>query len=444
MKTAWLSSLLLFAASSLAVADEGLRYKDQVIDYTVVSGDTLRGITVRTLGSDTFWEANWKLNPQVRDPDLLSIGQRLRIIAVREVIAERARVEQVVNRTEKRFESSSWLAAEVGDEISDGDAVRTRARSTAVLRFNASSVLRLGEFSQVFLARKETTLAGIDRGSVEITEGDVDVVFEKLSRRGTEIELISGASTVQTAPDAQGLGEIRAGKVESGGSRVMVYTGSSTVSAAGASVQVASGEGTRVPEKGPPAPPEKLLPAPQLDAADLVWNYSNGILRWAEVSRAKSYTLTLCRDAECADIVMRKTDLSQGWLQLDPQAVGIYYFRVLGVSASGLDGYISTAGRLQITDASPDLEAPMIAVTPAGRFFSGDQGKMVAGPDARLSLTVIDERSGVASVEWRWDDAPFAAHDAQEIALHPGTLQIRASDALGQQQLISYQVREDD
>lgn len=442
MKTAWLSSLILFAAASLAVADEGLRYKDQVVDYTVVAGDTLRGITERTLGSDTFWEANWKLNPQVRDPDLLSIGQRLRIIAVREVIAERARVEQVVNRTEKRFESSSWLEAEVGDEVSDGDAVRTRARSTAVLRFNASSVLRLGEFSQVFLARKETTLAGIDRGSVEITEGDVDVVFEKLSRRGTEIELISGASTVRTAPDAQGLGEIRAGKVESGGSRVMVYTGSSTVSAAGASVKVASGEGTRVPEKGPPAPPEKLLPAPQLDAADLVWNYSNGILRWAEVSGARSYTLALCRDPDCADIVLRKTELSQDWLQIDPQAVGTYFFRVLGVSASGLDGYMSAAGRLQITDANPDLEAPMIAVTPVGRFFSADQGKMIAGPDARLSLTIVDERSGVASVEWRWDDAPFAAHDGQEIALHPGTLQIRATDALGQQQLISYQVHE--
>ena len=72
----------------------------------------------------------------------------------------------------------------------------------------------------------------------------------------------------------------------------MVFSGSSTVAAAGAEVEVPSGMGSTVPEGAPPSPPETLLPRPELVSpalgADLAW--ANPTLAWRPVagaSRAK-------------------------------------------------------------------------------------------------------------------------------------------------------------
>lgn len=438
MKSLWLFCLI--ALGQGVHAQEQIQYKDKVADYVVVSGDTIRGITLRTLGSVDFWEANWRLNPTVADPDLLRIGQSLRIITSREVIAERARIELATNNAEKRVQRSDWLRATVGDEVAEGDAIRTRERSTAVLRFSPGSQLRLGEFSQVYLTRKETTLAGIDRGSVEISEGDVEVVFESLNRPAAEIELISGGSTVTTAPDAAGLGQIRAGKVGDGGSRVMVYSGASKVSAAGESVSVATGMGTRVPASGPPAAPEKLLAAPQLDKTDLHWNYSNGILAWTSVAGARSYTLELCGDRACEQLVLRRSAISGTDLQLQPQQPGNYYFRVSALSASGLDGYFSKPGTLEISDAKADLEGPMIVVKPGHGFFVGLDGKSIAGASSSLEVAASDERSGLASLQWRYGDEAFRPLVGNTLKLKAGLLELQAFDALGNEQRLSYRI----
>ena len=230
-------SIMLVASLLANSALAAVEYKDEVSDYSVVAGDTIQGITRRTLGADTFWQANWALNPAVANPNMLRIGQKLRIITAREIIAERARVELATNEIEKQLKAKAWAPAIVGDQIGDGEAIRTRARSTAVLRFSANSTLRLGEFSQVYLSKKETTLAGIDRGSIEVTEGDVDVVFEKLSSAKTDIEIISGTSSVRAGADALGGGEVRTGKVSGGGTRVMVFSGVGEVKAAGTAVR---------------------------------------------------------------------------------------------------------------------------------------------------------------------------------------------------------------
>ena len=170
-------------------------YEDRVDDYIVVAGDTISDITEDILGDETFWEDNWKLNPQVRDPDLLRIGERLRIIMSRKVIAEAAQVTEAVNRTEKMITQPRWQPATAGDTLASGQGLRTREKSTAELRFNAESSLRLGEFSQVFLAKKETTLRGVDRGSIQVERGAVDLIFAPIAKPKTRIEIIAGTST---------------------------------------------------------------------------------------------------------------------------------------------------------------------------------------------------------------------------------------------------------
>ncbi len=411
-------------------------YEDRVEDYTVVAGDTISGITKRFLGDETFWEDNWKLNPGVRDPDLLRIGQRLRIITQRKVIAESAQVVEAVNKTEKMVARPRWQPATRGDTLAPGQGLRTREQSTAELRFNAESSLRLGEFSQVFLARKETSLRGVDRGSVSVERGSVDLVFAPMTRPRTQIEIVAGAATTTPKPAAGKPTELRTGADEDGAARVMVYRGESSVAAAGAEVAVRQGMGTKVPQSGPPSTPEKLLPAPVLDPATVRWSYANGILAWRAVEGAAAYIVEVCADAGCTQLQQRqRVDGGVTRRQVAPLPAGAHHWRVLALSASGLEGYTSAAGALQVDDATPDLEGPMLTLRPLSGFVVGSAGDIVLGPEARFDVIAHDERSGVERIELRQGDSDWRAWDGQPLSL--GTLTsdgfaLRAVDRLGQ------------
>nr|WP_282452884.1 LysM peptidoglycan-binding domain-containing protein [Lysobacter sp. CAU 1642] len=390
-------------------------YRDKVEPYVVKPGDTISQITQRMLGDSTFWEDNWKLNPQVRDPDKLRIGQVLQIITERKVIAESARVVEAVNRTEKLLRASEWERAAVGDELGSGHGLRTRQSSTAELRFNAESSLRLGEYSQVFLARKSTSLRGVDRGQVTVQRGAVDLVFEPLKRPRTEIELVAGPASARPSLEAGKKAEIRAGAAEDGGARVMVYRGQSAVSAAGTEVAVAEGMGTAVPESGPPARPEKLLAAPGISEPALRWNYSNGLLRWQPVEGAAAYRLEVCADAACRTLLQTaRVDTGASQHQVDPLPVGSHVWRVLAISASGLDGYTSPTAALEVTDGRPDLAGPMLALVPVSGFVQGVDGATRLGPGARLRVEGHDEQSGLQRIELH--------HEGRSQTIQPGTV----------------------
>jgi hypothetical protein len=438
MKSSVLVILALLAWSHSIIAVE---YRDDVRDYTVVAGDTMETITKRMLGSSEFWQANWKLNPTVKNPNLLSIGQKLRVISTREVIAERAKIELATNQTEKQLAAASWRPAAAGDELADGDAVRTRAQSTAILRFNAQSILRLGEYSQIFLTKKETTLRGVDRASIEVSQGDVDVVFDKRGVSKTEIEVISGGSRVQAVADAQGNGQVRTGRGEGGATKVMVFAGNSTVSAAGANVNVPTGMGTKVPVKGPPMTPEKLLPAPTLNNAALQWNYSNGLVAWSAVKGAMNYAIEICADAACDHLQQRQRDVASAQWQVKPLPVGDWYWRVSAVSANGLDGYPSATGKLHISDANADLSAPALTLIPTQGWIENAAGAWIAGPKALANIAAFDEQSGMQKLESRYGDEAFAPLiNSANVALHGGRFELRATDALGQAQVVVYNI----
>ena len=423
---------LLLALAGSAVAQPV--YEDRVEPYVVKSGDTISHITHRLLGDSTFWEDNWKLNPQVRDPDKLRIGQVLQIIVERKVIAQSARVVQAVNQTEKMLQKPRWEHAAVGDELGSGQGLRTRENSTAELRFNAESSLKLSEFSQVFLASKNTSLRGVDRGQATVERGAVDLVFEPLAKPKTRIELIAGSASARPTVAPGKRAEIRAGATDDGGAKVMVFRGDSAVTAGGAEVAVAEGMGTRVPEKGPPAPPEKLLPAPTILDASLRWNYSNGLLQWSAVDGAAGYRIEICADDQCQ--APRETATLPGNAllhQVRPLPEGDSFWRVLALSASELDGYPSAVGHILVDDATPDLEGPMLTLVPASGFVVGADGAVRLGPNAQLRLDAFDEASGVALIE-TGDGASWQPVDVGtllSLGALPEGRRLRASDVLG-------------
>lgn len=433
---ACVAALALLLAVCTQAAGARPQFEDTVEDYTVVAGDTIAGITRRLLGDETWWEDNWRLNPQVRDPDLLRIGQRLRIITQRRVIAERAEVVQAVNRTEKMLQRPRWQPASSGDTLDAGHGLRTLESSTAELRFNAESSLRLDEFSQVFLAAKDTSLRGIDRGSIQVERGSVDLVFAPLARSRTEIELIAGPSTTRPAPGGGQPTAVRTGATEDGGARVMVYSGRSQVSAAGAEVAVEQGMGTRVPEQGPPLPPERLLAAPLPESMEQRWGYSNGRLRWAEVAGAAAYRVQVCADPDCRSLLqIAEVAGSELHLQVRPLPQGLHFWRVRALSGNGLDGYASAAARVQVDDARPDLLPPMLALQPLAGAFVGEDGVLRHATEARWLPVAQDEGSGVARIELRADGSSWTRWSGEPIEMwqvREGDLRLRAIDRLEQ------------
>lgn len=410
-------------------------YEDTIEPYVVRSGDTISHITHRMLGDSLFWRDNWKLNPQVRDPDKLRIGQVLQIIVKRKVIAESAQVIEAVNVTEKMLQAPRWQPASKGDRLESGQGLRTRKNSTAELRFNESSKLTLGEFSQVFLARKDTSLRGVERGSIKVEQGTVDLVFAPLKADRSSIEVIAGPATAKPISSSTGgSASVRTGVTADGGAKVMVFGGRSEVAAGGSALTVDTGMGTRVPESGPPADPEKLLPSPRIDASMLAWNYNNGLLRWQAVEGASGYALKVCRDVDCRQLLLSALiDAPRTEHQVAGLPAGRLHWQVMAISASGLDGY-ATSAQLEITDATPDLEGPVFALRPVSGTLDGVDGSTRLGPQARLVPLGFDERSGFDRFEmrdaqgtWRpWDNAPIPVGE-----LRGQTLLIAAIDRLG-------------
>jgi len=145
---------------------------DITVIHVVQPGENLNTITRSYLGTDILWHDNWKLNPQIKNPNNLKIGQQLTVIKQRVIPAEKAKVFNVVNRVEKKPTGSEWLSAREGDELVEKEGVRTYAKSSALLEFNDESQLKVLEYSQIFLQSRTTDLRGTDSATIEVIKGD--------------------------------------------------------------------------------------------------------------------------------------------------------------------------------------------------------------------------------------------------------------------------------
>ncbi len=416
--------------------------QDTVGEHLVQPGDTLRSITRRYLGTEKLWRDNWRLNPQLRDPHVLRVGQRLKVILSRELPARGAVVETVANRVDKNQQRRGWQDAAQGDGLKPRDGVRTLSQSSAGLRFDDDTKLTLSEYSQVFLKDISTSLAGVKQGSIEVERGQVDLVLIAPRPDLSEIEIIVGATVSRPRSGGDGKGETRARMPPEGGSQLMVYSGSSRVEAGGQAVEVARGMGTSVPEGGTPSPPERLLPRPALrqPGNEEKFDYSNPTFAWRPVRGASSYTLEVCRDATCDQLVARATEIVALEWSAPELPIGELFFRLTAVSASGLDGYPSATRRFHIERARPDLEPPWVVVTRVGGgFFRAIRGTtvLVLSVDARLRLHAHDDASGTEQVSFRWDDGEWQIWQGEDLQPPAGAgehqLEVLASDRLGHQ-----------
>ncbi len=437
----WIGLILVFSAGA-PLGAQSSQVQDVLGWHTVRDGETLQRITQRYLGTPHLWRENLKLNPQLRDPAKLRIGQRLRVIIERQLPARSALIEEVANDVHKNLQRSGWQDADGGDALAPLDGVRTRERASARLGFDDGSKLTLTELSQVFLKDLETTVRGVKRGSIEIRQGQADLLLNAPRPRRVEIEIVVGDSVTRPRPGPSGTAQTRSRRGAEGGAQLMVYGGSSRIEAAGAAVEVPRGMGTNVPEGGPPAPPEKLLPATVTTspARGQRLSYANPRFAWRAISGAASYRVEVCSDPDCARLVTRVSGLSELTWQAERLPLGDFFWRVTVVSPSGLDGYPSKAVAFSISSVRRDLEPPVVVAGLVGPGHVIGDGALVVGRGATVELAGSDDAAGVREVRYRWDDNPWRVWEGEKLTPPAGArehlLELAATDHLGRESRI--------
>lgn len=376
--------------------------------HIVRPGETLEALAQRYLGSSRLWERLAQLNPGIADPDRIEPGQRLRVLVPRRASLPVAQIETVSRKVEARPDPNPWSDVQAGDLLVERDAVRTYQRSSTVMEFRDGTSLTVTEDSLVYLRRAGGRLHGVPSNSVEIVEGQADVAVASgpagPGAGAPEIEIVVGSARARTRPAPSGPARTRARKAEGGATKLMIYEGEGDVEAGGARVQVPRGMGTSVEPEKPPAPPEPLLPAPRLaepaDGSEAAC--ANPVLTWEPVAEAASYSVEICRDPACGELVERVTGRAETSWRTPDLPSGDYHWRATARSRSGLDGYPSAARTIALRSESADRGAPTGSIRVVGPHVRiGD--RIVYAPAARLEIDTADEASGVA--EWRpWAD----------------------------------------
>lgn len=434
VKRLFIGSMILFVLA-LCPSVFAQTIKDRLGTHIVQPGETLGGITERYLGESFLWRENWKLNPEIDDPNRLKPGYQLVVILERTIEAEGAAVAALNNEVEKSLKRSDWIPASRGDELKQEDGLRTLERSSAELKFNDNSTLLLSEYSQIFLENREVDLRGVDRGRIALERGRAELSFQPIVRRQrTDIELVAGSAVARPTVDNAGNAQMRATTDDAKVARFMVLQGESSVSAGGETVAVAAGEGTVVEKDKPPSAPEKLLSAPMaLTPADgAAWLASNQVLSWEPLDGAESYLVEICADVKCAQLLQVGATETHSFAASLRQA-GEFMWRVRGVSATGLEGIPSAASRFSLDSALADQSPPVVSVLVVGAARRGANNAIRIGPAAKIRLAAYDDVSGVDAIEYKASDGawqPWRDVDL-ELAQLAWPLEVRATDRLG-------------
>jgi len=412
-----LFTLACLAAASLSTAAETGAW------HIVRPGENLHRIAARYLGAMDRWPELARLNPEIRNPNQLEPGQRIRVSVGGSSETGAARVARLSRKVEAQPTPIPWEDARQDDLLLDRDGLRTFPKSSAEMAFTDGTRLLVTESSLVFLQKTGGALRGGSRKSVEIVEGQADVEARAASDRSVrpEVEIVLGPARATTRPAPTGGTRTRARRPDDGGAKLMMYGGEAEIEAGGAKVTVPEGMGSSVAAQGQPSPPEKLLAAPQpvAPAAGSQVECANPRFSWSGVPEAASYTVEICRDPSCGALIERAVAIAAiAQPEWRPSALpkGDHYWRVTARSRSGLDGYPSEPVRVAITSDQADLEGPREMPEIEGpQLLVGSA--LWAGPTARVVVRSIDPETGkqVAREVTRTPQelSAFAARSAQ-------------------------------
>jgi len=398
--------------------------------HVVRPGDTLEGLAARWLGSSEHWRELARLNPDILNPDFIRPGQRIRIWIARPSAEPNAQVETVAGKVDERPQPVPWRPAGRGDLLLERDGLRTFERGSTRLRFEDGSAVTLTENSLVFIRRQDAPReAPAPRREIEIEVGQADLEAPAVAGRAPQIDIVLGDARGRATASSGPL-HARSSAERDGSSRLMIYRGAGEVAAAGERVELPEGTGTSVEPKQPPKPPEPLLAAPELatpaDGAPLGLDYP--VLAWRAVEGAASYTVEVCADRDCAELVERAR-LDEGLTyRLGEAPAGALFWRVTATSPSGLDGYPASARRFEpVGSLGPPVPA-LALLDAAGAEVA--EGACLAEPP-RVEITALDRYGAPLASARVVDDRELATGEPAFGASRPWRIAALARDAAG-------------
>ncbi len=319
-------------------------------DYVVQQGDTLESIAQKFLGTTDRWKEIMAANPGLSNPHFIKPGSRIKVTA-QSISAKRATIQQVFRQVEQMPFPKPWAPAAVGGVLQPRDGVRTFEKSSSELEFDNDTRMVVSEESVVFLREVTPTPENVSRKAIEIRAGQADLdVRQGSSGARNEVEFHIGGTQGTARPGSGGKGASRARRADDGGSRIMVYDGEGEVSTAGRTVSVPTGMGIAVTADGRTNGPEKLLQAPKALTPNesQSFDFSNPTFDWEPVRGAAAYTVEVCRDPSCGQLVDRAVGIRMTRWTPRVLPIGILYWRVSASSRSGLDSFLSTSQKFTI------------------------------------------------------------------------------------------------
>lgn len=357
--------------------------------HVVRPGDTLEALSARLLGSHLHWRELAELNPDILNPNFIRPGQRIRIWIARPSAQPNAQVETVAGKVDERPQPVPWRPAGRGDLLLERDGLRTFDRGSTRLRFEDGSSVTLTENSLVFIRRQDAPRdEPATRREIEIEVGQADVEAPAVAGRAPEIDIVLGEARGRASATTGAL-HARSSAERGGSSRLMIYRGAGEVAAAGERVELPEGTGTSVEPKQPPKPAEPLLAAPELatpaEGATLGLDYP--VLAWRAVEGAVAYTVEVCADRDCGELVERAKVAGALSHRLTETPPGPRYWRVTATSESGLDGYPAAARSFQPVE-SLGPPTPSLALLDAAGAEVVEGACLASAP--RAQVTALD------------------------------------------------------
>lgn len=476
-RSSFLSLLLaaLFALAPLRALAQPPSAGDtiEMVDYTVVAGDTCGRIAQRMWGNARRYDIIHSYNPGMGPPPhRLVAGTVLHLprVATGAAALPDARVtaaERAV--TARPGDAETWRAAQIGLELYRGWHVTTEERSSAELTFRDTSVVAMRADTLVIIfgdtagrVRRGGTEATLERGTMRAALGAL-----RGDDAGAGAALSLHVNTPSATADMHG-GTSVVSVDEGGTSRVSAHVGEVSVRGeTGGAVRVPEGMGSAVAPHTRPTPPRPLPPAP-------VW--ANGPRRffgapgrgavisgeWAAAPNARTYHVEVARSADGRDVVSStEVPASVTRFELHGFPAGAYYVRVSTIDIDFFESRPSEALAVSASDArfvapgaseastfqaiDPSEEPGPLEVALGTRITLADDVTCAMADGSRASELVVTsetppsctDASGapvallplrVASLSLRVDgDEIVAGGGVHEITLHPSAGSIPAA-----------------
>ena len=305
----------------------------QYFVHTAVEGDTLIGLSNRSLVMRHNWQLLQKLN-KVADPKRIRPGTSIRI-PINDMRTEAA-AASVLALTGPVESSAGKLA--VGSPLGEGASVKTGDNGFVTLKLADGTTLVVQSKSQVRLdvARTVANSGGVPLTRVGLASGRVEADVTKRSGATGRFEVSTPTANLGVRGTQFRVSTDEAGKA----SRGEVVEGVVNVAAAGAeagALDVGAGFGTVVETGKAPLPAVRLLPAPDLAGAAALQERILLRFKFNAVPGAQSYRAQVASDKAFTQLRAEGT-FAAPEAKFGDLPDADYFLRVRAADAMGIEG----------------------------------------------------------------------------------------------------------